>query len=103
MELSFQLSFGAVAGLLTVTPRLERYLPPDLNLALAWAARSLFASVGATIGTLPAVALHFQEISLLSPLPTLWQSFDGAVAVPCALLGSKGWILPLALADGSIS
>ena len=104
VELSFQLSFGAVAGLLTVTPRLERYLPPDLNLALAWAARSLFASVGATIGTLPAVALHFQEISLLSPLANLVAvPLMGAVAVPCALLGSKGWILPLALADGSIS
>ncbi len=104
VDLSFQLSFGAVAGLLTVTPRMERYLPPDLNLALAWAARSLFASVGATLGTLPAVALHFQEISLLSPLANLVAvPLMGAVAVPCALLGSTGWTLPLALADGSIS
>ena len=104
VDLSFQLSFGAVAGLLTVTPRLERYLPPDLNLALAWSARSVFASVGATLGTLPAVALHFQEISLLSPLANLVAvPLMGAVAVPCALLGSSGWTLPLALADGSIS
>lgn len=104
VDLSFQLSFGAVAGLLTVSPRLERYLPPDLHWSLAWGAKSLSASIGATLGTLPSVALHFQEISLLSPLANLVAvPLMGAIAVPCALLGAAGWQLPLALADGSIS
>ncbi len=104
VDLSFQLSFGAVIGLLSVSPRLERYLPPDLHWSWAWAARSLSASVGASSGTLPAVALHFQEISLLSPVANLFAvPLMGAIAVPCALLGAAGWQLPLALADGCLS
>lgn len=102
-ELSFQLSFGAVAGLLSVSPRIERLLPPDTPWPLAWVARSVSASTGASLGTLPAVAWHFQELPLLSPVANLLAvPLMGAVAVPASLLGSRGWTLPAALADGAV-
>jgi len=71
----YQLSFGAVAGLVTVGQRIAGLLPPDTPRALAWAGRSAAASVGATAGTLPAAAWWFQSLAPLSVLANL-------VAVP---------------------
>ena len=105
--LGFGLSFGAVLGMLTVTPRLTRWLPPDLPRPLAWAAEALAVSVGALAGTLPLTAWWFQAVSPLSPLANLVAGpLVGGVAVPGALVAVHGpeALRPLALTvgDGAI-
>ena len=78
---SFQLSFAAVAGLMTITPlfmRWWRLLPAALTLPLA-------ATLGAQILTTPVLAWHFGVIPLLAPLTNL-------IAVPAVVL-----LLPLGL------
>ena len=74
-EPAFLLSFGAVAGMILVGPRVTRYLPPDAPWPLRWLATSLAATVGATAGTLPMSAWVFQQLPPWSPLANL-------VAVP---------------------
>lgn len=69
------LSFGAVAGCVTWIPALRRWVPPDTARPVRWAVDALATSVGATMGTLPAIALLFQDLPLSSPLANL-------VAVP---------------------
>lgn len=68
---AFQLSFGAMLGLVRVTPRVQRYIPPDLP----WPARPVLdgvaTSIGATVGTLPAAAWWFQMVPPLSPVANL--------------------------------
>lgn len=103
----FQLSFGAVAGILAVVPRLMRWLPPDFH----WLPRALLASmsvsVGASLGTLPAAAWWFQELAPVGPLANLWAiPLVGGVGVPAVLLAQ---VLPeapgifcMALADGVV-
>lgn len=70
-ELGFQLSFGAVAGMLWIVPRFTRLLPPDTPRPLVWLVGSLGATLGATAGTLPVVCWRFQELSPVSPLTNL--------------------------------
>jgi ComEC/Rec2-related protein len=85
----FQLSFGAMLGLLRVTPWLLRFLPPDVPWLLDWFARALATTAGATVGTCPASFWWFQELAPLSPLANLialpWVSF---AVVPFAALGA---------------
>ncbi|MEO0602450.1 MAG: ComEC/Rec2 family competence protein [Myxococcota bacterium] len=83
----FQLSFGAVAGIAAFAPRLEGLLPPEAPRGVRWVVRSLAASVGATLGTLPAAAWWFQQLAPLSPLANLVAvPLVGMVVVPCAAL-----------------
>jgi len=97
---SFQLSFGAVLGLVRLTPWLLRWLPPDLPPGVGWAARALSATLGATVGTLPAGAWWFQQLAPLSPLANLvalpWVAF---VVVPSALIAGWG---PEPLSTGAL-
>ncbi len=103
---SFQLSFGAMGGMILVSPRVTRWLPPDAPRWVVWPVQALATSVGATAGTLPASLYHFQAFPPLSVLANLWAvPLIGSVATP-ALLASQ--LLPgelgrfaLALADGA--
>ena len=103
----FHLSFGAVAGILAVVPRLERWLPPDLPWLLRAGLGSLLASVGATLGTLPATALWFQELAPWGLVANLFAiPLVAGVAVPAALAaaalpGAPG-LLALALGDAAL-
>lgn len=105
-SLGFRLSFGAVAGILLVAPRLLRLLPPDQPAPVRWAAGALAVTLGATAGTLPDAALTFQALAPSSPLANLVAlPALATVAVPAALLGV---VLPgvagglcVALADGA--
>jgi len=103
--LGFRLSFGAVAGILLVAPRITRLLPPDLPPLVRPTVAALAVTLGATVGTLPDAAFTFQALAPVAPLanllalPTL-----AGVAVPAAL---GGVVLPgdmgqlaVALADG---
>jgi len=59
----FQLSFGAVFGLLTVGTQLKQLLVKALPIRLG---DMISASVGATAGTMPVLAASFHRLSLLS-------------------------------------
>ena len=105
-DLGFRLSFGAVTGLLLVTPRLLRWLPPDTPRVLRWCAGSVAATVGASMGTLPDAAWTFQSISPVSPLSNLVAlPLLAGVAVPSALVARVApdplGTLGVALADGA--
>ncbi|MCB9746398.1 MAG: ComEC/Rec2 family competence protein, partial [Alphaproteobacteria bacterium] len=103
-ELSFGLSFGAVMGLLCVSPRVERLLPPDLPRPLAWLARATGATLGASLGTLPMAAWVFQELSWTSPVANLLAvPLVSGVVLPGALLGAAGLPLVSAVADRGLS
>lgn len=101
-DVSFQLSFMAVASLLFLTPKLTALLPPspvkvsstmryEFMGHLQWALRSIgiffFASLCATLGTLPLILLYFNRLSLV----TLAANFVvvpilGIIAIPFCLL-----------------
>jgi DNA internalization-related competence protein ComEC/Rec2 len=84
---SWQLSFGAVLGLLTLGPRLASLLPLDSPLLLERVAQGAVATIAATIGTLPAAAWWFQDLALTAvPANLLAMPLVGLVATPGALL-----------------
>lgn len=103
---SFQLSFSAMLGMLIVVPRLLAYVPPDQPRMVRWLVEALGASLGATVGTLPVIALYFQALSPLSPVANLWAvPWIGTFATPFAVLA---WAVPgvlgqcaLAVADAA--
>ncbi len=105
-SVGFALSFGAMLGMILVSGRASRRVPPDLPVLLRWAAQGLAASLGATAGTLPVVALHFQSLSPASPLANLWAvPWIGSVATPLALVAAVttgvAHDMALALADAA--
>jgi competence protein ComEC len=71
-EISFQLSFASVAGLLLLSAPLRRRLPlrPDRSRAWGRASEAVLqaacASAAATLATAPLLALHFRRLSLLA-------------------------------------
>lgn len=86
VSVGWQLSFGALVGLLLVVPRILRWFPPDLSRPVRWLVASMAASVAATVGTLPAVAWWFQELSPVAPVANLLAvPLVGGVATPCAV------------------
>ena len=90
-ELGFGLSFGAVMGILAVSPRISRWLPPDLPWPVARGLEGLAVTLGAMAGTLPLTALWFQELSPLSPLANaVVGPIFGTVVVPAALVALHG-------------
>ncbi len=105
-SVSFQLSFGAMIGMLLVPQRLTRWLPPDAPRWLRWPAEALAAGIGATAGTFPVTSYHFQDFPPLSTLANLWAvPLIGSFATPALLLSQ---LLPapfgpllLRLADGA--
>jgi len=102
--MGFALSFGAVVGILGVTPRLMRLCPLDWPRSLVWVIEGLAVSIGAMAGTLPLTAWWFQTISPLGPVSNLFAGpLIGGVGVPAALMGVHGpaWLGPWALAVGN--
>lgn len=84
---SWQLSFGALLGLILVGPRLARVLPPDMSPLLVRCLRGAVATVAATLGTLPAAAWWFQDLALTAvPANLVALPLVGLVATPAALL-----------------
>ncbi len=80
---SFQLSFGAVVGLLTWGPALGA--PPHAGRVRAWVQGALAASTAATIGTLPAAAWWFQALPTGSlPANVVAMPLTAFVLVPLA-------------------
>lgn len=90
-HIGLQLSFAAVAGILLVSDRVQDWLLRRLGMdewkkpknrivrylrAVPWfAVSTLSATLGASVLTVPLVALHFNIISLIAPLSnllTLW-------------------------------
>lgn len=80
-HIGLQLSFTAVAGILLVSDRVQDWFRPDklpkTRAAQAlWAGphfviSSLSATLGASVLTVPLVALHFNMVSLIAPLSNL--------------------------------
>jgi competence protein ComEC len=106
-EVGAQLSFGAVLGIALCSSRLTRLVPPDAHPLVGRAATALGATLGATLGTLPIVAWHFQELGPTSPLANLLAGpLIGGVGVPAALLARllpAPWsLLPLAVGDAAV-
>ena len=65
-EVGFQLSFGAVAALVTLGPVLTGWLPAAWTCTATgrWATGSVVASTAATLGTAPALLVHFGQLPL---------------------------------------
>ena len=71
-SVSLQLSFGAVAGLLWLTPKLYPILAgKGKNPARRFLAASLSASIGALVFTVPISAVYFGSLVLAAPLSNL--------------------------------
>lgn len=84
---SFHLSYGAMLGLLLVTPRLTRWIPPDTPTPLTWCAQALAASLGATVGTLGPMAFWFQSLPPWSPIANLFAvPLAGLILTPMTLV-----------------
>ncbi|MBI2589766.1 ComEC/Rec2 family competence protein [Candidatus Berkelbacteria bacterium] len=61
-DISFQLSFAAVAGLFIFTPVFLKWLP-------AWSGREYLApTLAAELATLPIILYYFNEVSIVAPL-----------------------------------
>lgn len=102
-DVSFQLSFSAVASLLFLAPKLGALLPalPSLESAPAIRERFMnlfrkglhgvvlffFVSLAATLGTLPLILLYFNRLSLVSLAANLFVvPLLGILTVPLGLL-----------------
>lgn len=72
-SIGLQLSFGAVAGMLWLTPKLERLLRGEKDRSRAFRAvsTSFSATCGALVFTLPLTAYYFGFLVLVSPLSNL--------------------------------
>jgi beta-lactamase superfamily II metal-dependent hydrolase len=100
--LSFGLSFGAVAGILSIGLPLQRRLSPRLPRPLRWPLELCAISLGATAGALPLTAWTFQELALTAAVANLpagallawWVLPAGALALWCPPLA--GVALPAA-------
>lgn len=97
-DASFQLSFGSVLGILTLTPRLTKPFQEKewWNLKpCRWIAQSLAVSVGAWVAVTPLTAWHFHTVTPMALLANLivvpWSS--ALIAMGLVLYGA-GWIDP---------
>jgi competence protein ComEC len=102
-DISFQLSFVAVASLLFLTPRLVALLAPPLasdsialtrrkcflnyvNKALRHLVIFFFVSLGATLGTLPLILFYFNRLSLVTLIANMIVvPILGIIAIPFCL------------------
>lgn len=94
---SFQLSYGAVCGLVRFGPAWRR--PTSWR---SWFRTSVQTSIAATAGTLPAIAWWFQELSMFGVWVNVWAmpwvamvvaplSFVSAVDVPWISVAAARW------------
>lgn len=90
----WQLSFAAVVSLLIVAPPLRAALVRKLPGGLA---DPLAVTIAATLGTAPLLALHFERVSLVSPLANV---LAAPVVAPIMWLGTlasiAGQVVPAA-------
>jgi competence protein ComEC len=90
-DVSFQLSFAAVASLLFLYPPLRSTLDhPQIRRRrlLQWPLEVALATAAATIGTLPLVAWHFQRMSLVGLFANIPAApLSSLILVPLSLLG----------------
>ena len=71
-SISLQLSFGAMAGILFLTPRLYRFLSVNTNHRFVYLlAASFSATMGALVFTVPISGWYFGTLPLISPLSNL--------------------------------
>ena len=116
-HIGLQLSFGAVAGILLLSDRIQDWLSGKLGLdrpaknlpqkllrpVLRFGVSTLSATLGASVLTVPLVAIHFQNVSLSSPISnllTLWAVswlFSGGMLVGLLALVLPGPAAVLAL------
>ena len=89
-EVSFQLSFAGVLGIMLGVPPLAAALNlPRWPMPLRWLSLLFLTTLTATLATAPLVALHFHTFSPAGLLANLVAvPAVGFVAVPLALLGS---------------
>jgi competence protein ComEC len=103
-DISFQLSFLAVVSILFLTPRLVQLLPPTLTSDAMGPTREkgllghfknaprtislfFFASLSATLGTLPLILFYFNRLSLVTLVANLIVvPILGVIAIPFCLL-----------------
>ena len=106
-NISLQLSFGALAGILLLTPRIYRWLlrllhdetlqkrVPLLSKFQRGCALTLATSIGATGLTQPLTAATFGAVSLIAPLTNLLVlTLIGLIFTCCFILLPVGWLLP---------
>lgn len=110
-DVSFQLSFAAVASLLFVAPRLALWIPrldPDkgspaarlFRKALYQVALFFAVTLAATLGTLPLVAFHFNRVSLIALAANLLVvPILGLLAIPLCTLLILAWLFSDGLAS----
>ena len=72
-SISLQLSFGAMAGLLWLTPRIQDLLMGEKSRGRVYRllSSSLSATVGAMVFTVPLCAVYFGSLVLISPLSNI--------------------------------
>ena len=105
-DVGFQLSFGAVAALVTLTPLLNAAVPERVRQSAAgyWVAGSVTTSLAATVGTAPALLAHFGRLPLgglvlnLPAIPLTALTLGGGLG--CALAAP---VPPLAAAFGALA
>ena len=105
-DVGFQLSFGAVAALVTLTPLLNAAVPERVRQSAAGtvAAGSITTSLAATVGTAPALLAHFGRLPLgglvlnLPAIPLTALTLGGGLG--CALAAP---VPPLAAAFGALA
>jgi competence protein ComEC len=91
-SVSLQLSFGAMAGLLWLSPQLYRRIAAKKrSRAARFVLGSLAATAGALVLTAPLTAFYFNSLALIAPLSNLlclWAaSLTFALGLPAALAG----------------
>ncbi len=116
-NLSFQLSFAAMAGILLFAGKIYRRLSDFFNIKglfrvpiarqlVSYVLGCLCSTFSASVFTLPLIAWQFSTVSLLSPLTnllTLWAvSFVFEGALLCCLLGFV-WAGPAKLLAGGLA
>ncbi|MEO0556758.1 MAG: DNA internalization-related competence protein ComEC/Rec2 [Bacteroidota bacterium] len=112
-EVGFQLSFSAVAALVTLSPHLTQAVPVAWRSGAVgkWVTSSCVASLAATLGTAPVLLVHFGRVALgglvlnLPAIPltglTLGSGIGTVVCAPIpwlaetfgALASASGWAL----------
>lgn len=118
LDIGFQLSFAATAGVLLIAPRLARYptgeQPPDTVMGRLWRGARLYVRnglavcFGALLFTLPITVFRFHSFSITSPpanllavVPAGWALTIGWVGI---LLHPIPWIAqPLLYAAGLLT
>ena len=98
LDIGFQLSVCATAGLLAWGSRLtQRLRGADPGRARRWLAESLGVSLAAQAATLPLVLFHFGRLSLVSPVANL---VIGPIVAPAMLVATIALVAGLAVGAG---